>query len=109
MRGRSVCCRTSSMKRQETGVALALYLVLVIASLYPQSIAPRNTIAYVGDSLESVYIVAWNAHQVFRSPRHLFDANILYPVDGSLALTDHRLLPSVAVAPVLWATRNPVL
>ena len=91
------------------GVASALYVLLAFASFYPQSVRPRDTIAYVGDSLESVYLVAWNVHQVFRAPARLFDANVLFPHRRTLAFTDHRLLPSVAVAPVLWATGNPVL
>jgi hypothetical protein len=66
-------------------------------------------VAYVGDSLESVYIVAWNVHQFFRAPRNLFDANLLHPHAQALTFTDHRLLPSLAVAPVVWATGNPVL
>lgn len=90
-------------------LATALYVVLALASFYPQSFHPRDTIAYVGDSLESVYIVAWNVHQFFRAPAHLFDANVLYPHPRALAFTDHRLLPSLAVAPVVWATGNPVL
>src|SRR5438046_565587 len=90
-------------------LATALYVVLALASFYPQSLYPRDTIAYVGDSLESVYIVAWNVHQFFRAPAHLFDANVLYPLPRALAFTDHRLLPSLAVAPVVWATGNPVL
>ena len=97
------------MKRKETLVVLSLYLALLLASFYPQSLSPGSTIAYIGDSLESVYIVAWNVHQAFRRPAHLFDANILYPVEGSLALTDHRLLPSLAVAPIVWTTGNAVL
>jgi hypothetical protein len=95
--------------RQETRLVVFSYCALLIASLYPQSLAPHSAIAYVGDSLESVYIVAWNVHQLFRDPAHLFDANILYPVDDSLALTDHRLLPSLLVAPVVWFCGNPVL
>ncbi len=94
---------------RETVVAIALYAVLVFLSFLPQSLRPRDTIAYVGDSLESVYIVAWNVHQFFRSPAHLFDANVLYPHARALAFTDHRLLPSLAVAPVQWATGDPVL
>jgi hypothetical protein len=94
---------------RETAIAIALYLVLVFLSFLPQSLRPRDTIAYVGDSLESVYIVAWNVHQFFRSPAHLFDANILFPHPRALAFTDHRLLPSLAVAPIVWATGNPVL
>lgn len=94
---------------RETVVAIALYAVLAFLSFLPQSLRPRDTIAYVGDSLESVYIVAWNVHQFFRSPAHLFDANVLFPHTRALAFTDHRLLPSLAVAPVQWATGDPVL
>jgi len=96
-------------RARETVVAVALYAVLVFLSFLPQSLRPRDTIAYVGDSLESVYIVAWNVHQFFRSPAHLFDANVLYPHARALAFTDHRLLPSLAVAPVEWASGDPVL
>src|SRR2546422_897726 len=92
-----------------TGAALVLYVMLALAAFYPQSFRPSDTIAYVGDSLESVYLVAWNVHQLFRSPGPLFDANVLYPVPHPLTHTDHRLLPSIVVAPVLWASANPVL
>jgi hypothetical protein len=93
------------------GTALALlgYLLLAAASFYPQSLRPRDTVAYVGDSLESAYLVAWNVRQFFRAPARLFEANVLYPHRHALAFTDHRLLPSLAVAPVLWVTGNPVL
>src|SRR5262245_53765872 len=92
-----------------TLVAVAAYVALVFASFYPQSVRPRDTIAYVGDSLESVYLVAWNVHQFFRAPARLFEANVLYPHRRALAFTDHRLLPSLAVAPIQWATGDPVL
>ena len=90
-----------------TGVAL--YALLAFVSFLPLSLRPRDTVAYVGDSLESAYLVAWNVHQTFRAPARLFDANILHPHRRALAFTDHRLLPSVAVAPVVWATGNPIL
>ncbi len=97
------------MKRHPTLVALGLYTLLLFPSFYPLSRRPWDTVAYVGDSLESVYIVAWNVRQFFRAPAHLFDANILHPLGQALAFTDHRLLPSLLVAPVVWATGNPVL
>jgi hypothetical protein len=90
-------------------VALIPYCLLSVASLAPQSLHPLDTVAYAGDSLESVYIVAWNVHQFFHAPTALFDANVLYPHPRALAFTDHRLLPSLLVAPVVWATGNPVL
>src|SRR5262249_14321336 len=73
------------------------------------SLHPIDTVAYIGDSLESVYLVAWNTHQFFRNPLHLFEANVFYPQAHSLAFTDHRLLPSLIVAPVAWVSGNPVL
>jgi len=92
-----------------TPLAFGAYALLCLASFYPQSLSPGDTVAYIGDSLESVYIVAWNVHQFFRSPLHLFDANVFFPEKAALAFTDHRLLPSLIVAPIVWSTGNPVL
>jgi len=92
-----------------TAVALLLYAVLALASFYPQSMRPWDTIAYIGDSLESAYMVAWNDRALVTDPTHLFDANILYPSPRSLTFTDHRLLSCIAVAPVLALSGNPIL
>lgn len=89
--------------------ALALYLLLLVASLLPLSLRPANTIAYVGDSLDSVYFLAWNAQQLFRDPLRLFDANILHPHPGAVLFDAHRILPSLLAAPILWTTSNPIL
>src|SRR5437899_11201677 len=94
-------------RARETGVALALYAVLAFLSFLPQSLRPRDTIAYVGDWLESVYIAPWNVHQFFRSPAHLFDANVLFPHARALAFTPHRLPPSLAVPRLPLPTGAP--
>ena len=94
---------------RSSAAGMALYALLAFVSFLPLSLRPRDTVAYVGDSLESAYIVAWNVHQAFRAPANLFEANVLHPHRRGLAFTDHRLLPSLAVAPVVWATRNPIL
>src|SRR5687768_9021198 len=90
-------------------VAVSLYFVLFLASLYPQSLRPWDTVAYIGDSLDTVYFMAWNAHQVFRDPLHLFDANILHPHREAMTLAGHRILPGILVAPVIALTGNPIL
>jgi hypothetical protein len=97
------------MKPRSSLAAVGLYALLLFPSFYPLSLRPWDTVAYVGDSLESAYIVAWNVHQFVRAPAHLFDANVLHPLGHALALTDHRLLPSLLVAPAIWVTGNPVL
>jgi hypothetical protein len=90
-------------------LAAALYAVLFLASLYPQSLRPWDTVAYIGDSLDTVYFMAWNAHQAPRDPLHLFDANILYPHRGAMTLAGHRILPGILAAPVIGLTGNPIL
>lgn len=84
------------------------YALLGLVAFYPLSVQAWNHVLYVGDPLESVYIVAWNVHQFFRDPLHTFDANVLHPSAHALAFTDHRLLPSLLVAPVVWLTGNAV-
>ena len=86
-----------------------LYAALTILFLIPQSLSPASRIAYVGDSLESVAIVGFLGRQVVSDPLHIYDAGFLHPQPNALTLTDHRLLPSIVVAPVLWASSNPVL
>lgn len=90
-------------------LALALYLVLAAAAFHPQSLRPADTIGYVGDSLACVYLVGWYAHQALADPLHPFDQNILHPTPHAGALAEHQLLPSLLVAPVVWATGNAVL
>jgi hypothetical protein len=90
-------------------VAAGLYVVLFVASLYPQSLRPWDTVAYIGDSLDTVYFMAWNAHQAVRDPLHLFDANILYPHRAAMTLAGHRILPGILAMPVIALTGNPIL
>jgi hypothetical protein len=93
-------------------LSLALYSLLFLVSFYPQSIRSADTVAYVGDSLEAVWILGWNVQNlpnVVRDPEALFDANILYPNPRPITYTDHRILLSVLGAPVIWVTENPVL
>lgn len=86
-----------------------LYAALTVLFLIPQSLSPGSRIAYVGDSLESVAIVGFLGRQVITDPLHIYDAGFLHPQPNALTLTDHRLLPSIVVAPVLWVSSNPVL
>ncbi len=85
------------------------YSALTVIFLIPQSLSPGSRIAYVGDSLESVAIVGFLGRQILQDPLHLFDAGFLHPQPNALTLTDHRLLPSLVAAPVLWLSSNPVL
>ncbi len=98
--------------RREPGRALlpvAAYLLLLLVRFYPQSLRPWDSVGAIPDSAEAVWVVSWNAHQFFKNPLKILDANVVHPNPRSLTLTDHRLLPSLVGAPVIWATGNPVL
>jgi hypothetical protein len=59
------------------------------------------------DGQFSIWNVAWVAHALLTSPRHVFDANIFYPHTGTLAYSEANLAAGVLATPVYWATRNP--
>ena len=94
---------------RSTALGAALYLVLAVAMLYPQSLSPADTVWFVGDPLDSAYFLGWNAHQVLHDPWNLFDANILFPHDRAALFDTPRLLSSVLAAPAIWLTGNVIL
>jgi len=61
-----------------------------------------------GDPLLNTWILSWGAHALAASPLRLFDANIFYPAQNTLALSEHLLgvQPIFTVAYLL--TGNPV-
>jgi hypothetical protein len=45
------------------------------------------------------WILAWDAHALFRNPAELFQAPVFHPLPDTLAFSEHLLLPSVLTAP----------
>jgi hypothetical protein len=90
--------------------SLVLFVVLAIVHTWPLATDPgrlsRNDTA---DTVHHEWILAWDAHQLLRDPRHLFDANIFYPERDTLAYSDHLIVQAVMAAPVLWSGGSPVL
>ncbi len=90
--------------------SLAVFVGLAVAHTWPLATAPgtlsRND---NGDAVLHEWIMAWVAHQVVNDPLHLFDANIFFPERNTLAYSDHLFVPSMMVAPLLWAGASPVL
>jgi hypothetical protein len=85
--------------------ATAIVLVFVLATIwftYPQitvlgSAPPHN------DPLFSTWRLAWVAHQLRTAPAQIFDANILYPAQGTLLYSDAFLLLGLFAAPLIWS------
>src|SRR5262245_9226236 len=94
---------------RSTAAAAALYLLLAVLWAAPSSLSPARTAPDLGDAVHLGWVLSWNDHQVVRRPWALFEANGFHPYRHSLAFTDHLLPEALLVAPVYWATGNPVL
>lgn len=62
-----------------------------------------------GDYLNESALIAWNAHQLLRSPLHLFDSQFFYPHSNTLAHWQSAFFPGLLAAPGLAATGQPLL
>jgi hypothetical protein len=62
-----------------------------------------------GDPLLNSWILAWNVHALITDPLNLFNANIFYPVQNTLALSEHMIAVVPIFAPAYLLTGNPIL
>lgn len=89
-------------------LAFGAYLVLAAAFLWPLSARPHDTVAYVGDSLATVYFVAENGRRLWSDPLALFSAGIAHPHADAALFEARRLLPALLAAPIVALTGNPI-
>ena len=91
-------------------IAAAVCAGLAIIHTWPLAAAPgtwcRND---NGDAQLNEWILAWVAHQLPRSPAHLFDTNIFYPARNTLAFSEPLIVPGIMGAPLHWLGASPVL
>ena len=62
-----------------------------------------------GDTLRSVWTVAWWAHAALHPPSSWYDANIFFPERRSLTYADPQLGAAPWFAPTWWLSGDPVL
>src|SRR5262245_44216068 len=88
----------------------ALYAALTLLFAYPLSFSPGSTsLGADADVHTMTWTLAWGAHALFHEPLSIFDANIFYPYDRTLAFSENLIGSAVIAAPVLWLTDNSVL
>ena len=63
----------------------------------------------IGDPLLNTWILAWDVRSLTIHPLNLFDANIFFPLPGTLAYSEHLLGNALAALPVLLLTGEPVV
>jgi len=91
-------------------LAAIVYTLLTAVMTYPQVRFLTDTVVPdYGDPLLSTWRLSWVAHQLPRDPLHLFDANIFHPEHHALAFSDAMIVPSLMVAPLVWAGVHQVI
>ncbi len=65
--------------------------------------------ANLGDPLLSIWILMWDFHALTTNPWSLFHANIFYPVQNTLAFSEHLLGVQPLFGPVYALTGDPLM
>jgi hypothetical protein len=91
-------------------LACAFFTAVTVAKTYPLirhfgSHLPGG----LGDPLLVTWILAWGSHALTTDPLNLFNANIFYPVQNTLALSEHMIAVVPLFAPAYLLTGNPIL
>src|SRR6185503_3480298 len=91
------------------GLVACAYVALAVIKTLPLSRTFTTHLpSDLGDPLLTTWIMAWGSHALAHHPLSLFDANLLYPLDRTLAFSDHLLGVLPIFAPVYAATGNQI-
>jgi hypothetical protein len=86
----------------------AAFSALAAAVTYPLIFHPATLARTMSaDGQFSIWNVAWVAHALLTSPRHVLDANIFYPHQRALLYSESNLFAGALATPVYWLTHSP--
>lgn len=85
------------------------YLLLTVPMTWPLATQLGTNLPGLGDAQLQAWTIAWNSYAFRTNPSAIWDAPIFFPYADTLAYTDNHLLLSLLVAPLVWATGNPLL
>ena len=74
---------------KDAGVLL-VFVALTVVMTWPWAAHVRDTSFDPGDSYLNAWTLAWDFHQTFHDPLHLFDSNNFFPYRYTLALSEHQ-------------------
>jgi hypothetical protein len=88
---------------------LAGWIGLALIMTYPLVTQLGSAFPDKLDSYLNSWILAWDHYQLWRSPLHLFDTNILYPYPKTLAQSEHLLGLYPLTGPLLAIGLSPAV
>ena len=90
--------------------ALVLTSLFAVGHTWPLVLHPATLSSNDNaDAQLNEWILAWVQHALARAPFHLFQANIFYPANDSLAFSEPLIVPAILGAPITWLGGSPVL
>ncbi|HEX2913242.1 MAG TPA: hypothetical protein VH186_20740 [Chloroflexia bacterium] len=89
--------------------ALLFFGVVSFILLWPLSGHLATSTPNEGDALEQIWVMGWGSHALTNDPANLFNGNIFYPYQNTLAYADHLLAQTLQALPVYLLTGNLVL
>ncbi|MGH9461309.1 MAG: 6-pyruvoyl-tetrahydropterin synthase-related protein [Vicinamibacteria bacterium] len=91
-----------------TAGPIAFFLFLTVFLTWPLAARMGSGISTSPDSLLNLWALAWNYHVLPREPLSLFDANIFFPRQDTLAYSEHLFGVALLAAPAYLVTGNAV-
>ena len=85
------------------------YLLATVVMTWPYAAHLGNSLPPQWDPPLQVWVMRWVQHALATDPRGLYDANIFYPLDNTLAYTDSNIPAAIIGAPLFILTGNAIL
>ena len=86
-----------------------LFAAVACALTYPLVRFDRPVLPDVNDAYFNVWRLSWVAHQIGRAPLSLFDTNVFFPAQNTLAYSDAMLALGLLAAPAINLGLHPVI
>src|SRR3954466_3296836 len=91
-------------------LVILLFAVLTVVLAYPLSVHPGSRVLPAGaDTDLNLWLFGWDIHALTHRPWSMFNANIYFPFNHTLAYAENLIGSAVLAAPVVWVTGNLVL
>ncbi len=92
-----------------TLLVVLAFVLLAVALTWPLAFHAASAVEDVHDALLNTWILAWDGHALLTNPLHLFDTNIFYPYQSTLAFSEIILPQALIALPITLASGNPIL
>jgi len=94
---------------KEITLVSLFFCALTYAFYHPFVHNMGRGLEHLGDPALTAWSLNWNLHAFFGKPLEIFQANIFYPYDNTLAFSENLIAPSILLLPFYAVTKNPIL